>query len=202
MTADLRTKLIQKGWVTEFNADTLTRLIEEHYAALAEPEPEGSTDEALASFTAWFCRNYPGPDTVICRPEWHAPRVFRAAAHAIARWGRQTAPPAEGEVAELVAWLRDHAYVLNPSAERKARRICVLLQHQALPGVAVSERLPGPEDWDAEGRCWWFIPASVMPNGTCPCWCLAPAESPRPWFTHWRPANALPIPQQQESDNG
>lgn len=61
-------------------------------AALAQPEPLAATDEALASFTAYFCRNYPGPDTIIHRPEWHAPKIFRAAADAIARWGTPTTP--------------------------------------------------------------------------------------------------------------
>ena len=56
----------------------------------AEPVPE-PTDEALANFTAWFCRNYPGPDTLIHRPEWHAPKVFRAASDALARWDRPAA---------------------------------------------------------------------------------------------------------------
>lgn len=37
-------------------------------------------------------------------------------------------PPAEGEVGELVAWLRCHAEVLNPSARIRARRICDLLE--------------------------------------------------------------------------
>ena len=59
-------------------------------AAAPVPEP---TDEALANFTAWFCRNYPGPDTLIHRPEWHAPKVFRAASDALARWGRPTPQP-------------------------------------------------------------------------------------------------------------
>ena len=54
--------------------------------ALAE-QPVVPTDEALANFSGWFCRNYPGPDTIIHKPEWHAPKVFRAAANAIARWG-------------------------------------------------------------------------------------------------------------------
>ena len=62
-------------------------------AALAQPEPEGASDEALANFTAWFCRNYPGPDTIIHKPEWHAPKVFRAAADALARWGRPAIEP-------------------------------------------------------------------------------------------------------------
>ena len=62
-------------------------------AALAQPEPQGASDEALANFTAWFCRNYPGPDTIIHKPEWHAPKVFRAAADALARWGRPAIDP-------------------------------------------------------------------------------------------------------------
>lgn len=32
MTEPLRDKLIRCGWVTDFNADTLVSLIEEHYA--------------------------------------------------------------------------------------------------------------------------------------------------------------------------
>jgi hypothetical protein len=55
--------------------------------ALAQPEPVAPTGEALANFSGWFCRNYPGPDTIIHKPEWHAPKVFRAAAYALARWG-------------------------------------------------------------------------------------------------------------------
>jgi hypothetical protein len=62
-------------------------------AALAQPEPVAPTDEALANFSGWFCRNYPGPDTIIHKPEWHAPKVFRAAADAIARYARPTIEP-------------------------------------------------------------------------------------------------------------
>jgi hypothetical protein len=59
----------------------------EHLRGLiAHPEPAGEvTDDALAAFTAWFCQNYPGPDTIIHKPEWHAPKVFRAAQHALDR---------------------------------------------------------------------------------------------------------------------
>ena len=68
-------------------------LIDRATTALDQPEPVAVTDEALASFTAYFCRNYPGPDTIIHRPEWHAPKIFHAAADAIARWGRPTITP-------------------------------------------------------------------------------------------------------------
>lgn len=32
-------------------------------------------------FANWFRQNYPGPDTVIGRPDWHAPKIYRAATH-------------------------------------------------------------------------------------------------------------------------
>lgn len=39
--------------------------------------------EALEAFTKYFVHNYPGPRTIISNPLWHAPKIFRAAAHAI-----------------------------------------------------------------------------------------------------------------------
>lgn len=63
--------------------------------------------------------------------------------------------------------------------------------------VPVSERLPGPEDCDAEGNVWaWrrFDSEGDMDNGDF--WCVAFCE----WlededcgFTHWLPASALPF---------
>ena len=38
---------------------------------------------ALATFAEWFVTNYPGPDTIIHDPNWHAPRIFRAVEHAL-----------------------------------------------------------------------------------------------------------------------
>ena len=38
---------------------------------------------ALATFSEYFVKNYPGPNTIISDPNWHAPRIFRAALHAI-----------------------------------------------------------------------------------------------------------------------
>ena len=43
--------------------------------------------------------------------------------------------------------------------------------------VPVAERLPGPEDCDAEGRCWWFHDED---GALC---------------SHWLPAHALPVPE-------
>lgn len=44
--------------------------------------PEQRT-AALATFSEYFVRNYPGPHTIIGDPNWHAPKIFRAALHAI-----------------------------------------------------------------------------------------------------------------------
>lgn len=52
--------------------------------ALAHARPE-AVDEAaaLALFTEYFVKNYPGPQTIISDPNWHAPRIFRAAKYAL-----------------------------------------------------------------------------------------------------------------------
>lgn len=41
--------------------------------------------QALDEFTDYFVRNYPGPNTIIADPHWHAPRLFRAAERALTR---------------------------------------------------------------------------------------------------------------------
>lgn len=38
---------------------------------------------AAAAFDEYFARNYPGPNTIISNPHWHAPKILRAALHAI-----------------------------------------------------------------------------------------------------------------------
>ena len=63
--------------------------------------------------------------------------------------------------------------------------------------VAVSERLPEPEDCDEQGRCWMF----GYVEGD---WRLISATNSgipklKYCFSHWLPANALPTP---EATNG
>ncbi len=59
-----------------------------------------ATPEALEQFTAYFVKNYPGPDTIIFDPKWHAPKIFRAAASALSAQVQ--------DVAGLVAWRLRH----------------------------------------------------------------------------------------------
>ena len=47
-TDSLRDILINKGWATNFNADTLVQLIERHYTqSVQKPEPRMPTDENI-----------------------------------------------------------------------------------------------------------------------------------------------------------
>lgn len=108
----------------------------------------------------------------------------------LARWGQPPAPPAEGELAELVKYLRDWGdyYPVRTEFHRAAE---LLERHAAPVPVAVSERLPGPEDCDAEGRCWIHMPDI----GTAPSWRLVNPREIGPYHTHWLPALPLPVPQ-------
>ena len=143
-------KDLECGWPGE---DPEQDLLDRARTALAQPEPEGVTDEALANFSNWFCRNYPGPDTIIHKPEWHAPKVFRAAAYALTRYARPASEP-----------------------------------------VPVAERRPGPEDCDAEGRCWAW--GDAYPWLDWKCWKPFPFRyvAVPPDVTHWLPHHALPVP--------
>lgn len=64
------------------------------------------TDAGLIQFAEWFRKNYPGPDTVIHKPDWHAPKIYRAARHAF----RQQEPEDRQEaVAEPYGYVADNA---------------------------------------------------------------------------------------------
>lgn len=54
---------------------------------VSAPAGSGEVDdaEALREFTEYFVKNYPGPHTVIMDPNWHAPKIFRAAKRALLR---------------------------------------------------------------------------------------------------------------------
>jgi len=109
---------------------------------LAEPEPEGPTDDALLEL-------YQGPGT------FSAIEYARAV---LARWGNHAGSP-------------------DSSTPQP---------------VPVSERLPGPGDCDAEGRCW--LCGKVEGDWRL----LNPEKSGVPQlkycFSHWLPAHALPVP--------
>jgi hypothetical protein len=111
---------------------------------LAQPEPEGPTDEELDELWA----EIDGGGAI-----WAWQHYARAV---LARWGRPTIKP-----------------------------------------VPVTERLPGPEDCDAEGRCWVGSAAFTDDSD------YGPLEYNNGWELCrctigdycWLPHHALPIPQ-------
>ena len=73
---------------------------------------------------------------------------------------------------------------LQKLSELAHRARALLAQPEPQP-VAVSERLPRPEDCEA-GECWGWDVAAEAWNRTHYAVCNH--------YTHWLPANALPIP--------
>ena len=57
--------------------------------------------------------------------------------------------------------------------------------------VAVSERLPGPEDCDEQGRCWVFDDQLGLPSWTL---IRVQGRSLAPDM-YWRPASVMPTPE-------
>ena len=84
---------------------------------------------------------------------------------------------------------------VNPNdTKAKARAVLARWGRPTPQPVAVSERLPGPEDCDDQGRCW--LGGHQMGRGT-PTWLLGyPVWAKRFPDVHrfWLPANALPLP--------
>ena len=112
----------------------------------------------------------------------------------------QPAPPAEGEVGELVRWLRQEAAEQHPGpgaalpsdvrdslldASAKLLRAAAFLAQRHPAPVPVSERLPEFSDSDGLDRVWCW-------NWAIGAWRLGRIN----WsiHTHWLPAHALPLP--------
>ena len=76
--------------------------------------------------------------------------------------------------------------------------------HPTPQPVAVSERLPGPEDCDEQGRCWLW----ERDCGYSGCkwalvdrtWSLSQSDEDLSVYTHWLPAHALPLPTPEAND--
>jgi hypothetical protein len=75
-----------------------------------------------------------------------------------------------------------------------ARLLFAAWRRFTIKPVPVAERLPGPEDCDAEGRCWAW--GDTDPRLGWKCWKLFPFRyvAAPPDVTHWRPYHALPVP--------
>jgi hypothetical protein len=82
---------------------------------------------------------------------------------------------------------------LNTAALEYAHAVLTRWGRPAIEPVPVAERLPGLEDCDAEGRCWW---GDAGGGQFVPSWRLC-QQPDNPCFTQWLPHHALPVPQQE-----
>jgi hypothetical protein len=115
----------------------------------------------------------------------------------------QPEPEGVGEVKELVDWLnasaREWADLGEYDEGSKCHRAADILTRHARPTikpVPVAERLPGPEDCDAEGRCWWLTLAVADGGrgGYSTFWELTTFKAAVRCASHWLPHHALPVP--------
>ena len=58
--------------------------------------------------------------------------------------------------------------------------------------VSVTDRFPGPEDCDADGRCWRFYKEN---DSQWNMWCYSQRSGHR--ADYWLPAHALPLPSKE-----
>ena len=138
-------------------------LTAEARTALAQPEPQGPTDEEptdqeieeWADAAAEVPLEEMDPEVHGWRRCFKSDEFSETIRAALGRWGRPTIEP-----------------------------------------VPVSERLPGPEDCDAEGRCWTGSNDFIDETGDRPV--PYPASWELRWIlnedTHWLPHWALPVP--------
>jgi hypothetical protein len=151
-------------------------------AALAQPEPQGPTVMQILALS-----------DEIEAEELGTIDLVRAA---LARWGRPAIEPdpqgpMESDLSEL--FYRHVGEGSEVGFENAIAEALARWGRPAIEPVPVSEHLPGPEDCDAEGQCWWWDEDDDM-------WRLS---RHRPWllcWTHWLPHWALPVPGVEGAD--
>jgi len=181
-------------------------LAAEARAALAQPEPQGlmpEVDDILrlaaiirrvdgnhdkgAAALAEAILSHPDSRWQHAKPEPQGPsgeKLLEAFDQAVAAF-----PPVHSEAESLSAV--EYARELEI---RKARAVLARWGRPAIEPVPVSERLPGPEDCNAEGRCWWWD------DDDDAMWRLSEHRPWLLWLTHWLPHWALPVPGVEGAD--
>lgn len=98
------------------------------------PDQIPVTSEMQDRFALWFRENYPGPNTVIHDPDWHAPKIFRAALLSVQRSAGNPEPKPINrmKVHQAFAYLRDARPAYYEAAIQKAEAIL----EEALGGKA------------------------------------------------------------------
>jgi len=170
-------------------------------AALAQPEPVGPiSDLTPADLSHLDDKEFAS----LCPQGYHATGGFEP-----------VAPTNEKLTLFAVEWWRSFMHLENDA--KKATPINEIIHslhfvdflrdafarwgRPALTPIPVSERLPGAEDCDAEGLCWWWHPdhkEEDFSDGWMRLkleWAVGRHDSDDcAVHTHWLPATALPLP--------
>jgi len=108
-------------------------------------------------------------------------------------------PPRVGHILRLAEIIRE----VDGNHDKGAAALAeAILSHPGsrwsptIEPVPVAERLPGPEDCDAEGRCWWLTLAVADGGrgGYSTFWELTTFKAAVRCASHWLPHYALPLP--------
>jgi hypothetical protein len=182
-----------------------------HAATLAQPEPTGlppgyidpehtGADRHMLQVFYRACQSEGGTadeihlrgiravlaDAALAQPQ---PQELRQ--EAILNWLRND--EAWGTIVAPKSWGAQDDKLLN-----LLLRAIAHFGRPAIEPVPIAERLPGPEDCDAEGRCWlcgkvegdWRLINSANSGVPHLKYC----------FSHWLPAHAIPLPQAGEGE--
>jgi hypothetical protein len=106
-------------------------------------------------------------------------------------------PESQGPTVMQILALSDEIEAEELGTIDLVRRALARWGRPAIGPVSVSERLPGPEDCDTEGRCWFGTPSGYA---TGAIWTHRKAEQRRSWDTHWLPHWALQVPGVEAAD--
>lgn len=164
-------------------------------AALAQPEPVGDrlpSDGGYEAGSMWTGHGTqpepvgPTDEEIMDLMPQQMHEDLAAAARALAEQAGTDSRSATGVM----------RIMLNRHAVDHARAILARWGRPAITPIPVSERLPGPEDCDAEGRCWWGRPTTEDMEAD---WFFTTATGWADFCVFcppvvWLPFHALPLP--------
>ena len=122
----------------------------------AKPVPEGPSDDNLKNAVREALKDYKYSTEIPYFLDGTEEEPMMIALRAVCSLGHHAAPlPTEDEMNDLADEILG-IVLPEGSGARLIRRALELWGRPAIEPVPVSEHLPGPEDCDSEGRCWYF----------------------------------------------